>query len=85
MSYLGRNDLAHVEPSELGFDSLGKGEAEKPAVSAQKVMSSGFVRKQNLSNVVMIPQSTAVATSAAHALQLRAAESVGSLLSLIHI
>jgi ribonucleoside-diphosphate reductase alpha chain len=79
VSYLGRNDLAHVEPSELGFDSLGKGEAEKPAVSAQKVMSSGFVRKQNLSNVVMIPQSTAVATSAAHALQLRAAESVGSL------
>jgi ribonucleoside-diphosphate reductase alpha chain len=29
--------------------------------------------------VVMIPQSAAVATSAAHALQMRAAESVGSL------
>ncbi len=79
VSYLGRNDLAHVEPSELGFDSLGKGETEKPAVSAQKVMSSGFVRKQNLSNVVMIPQTAAMATSAAHALQLRAAESLGSL------
>ncbi len=25
VSYLGRSDLAHVEPSELGFDALGKG------------------------------------------------------------
>ena len=80
VSYLGRNDLAHVEPSELGFDSLGKGEARKASpVSAQKVMSSGFVRKQNLSNVVMIPQSAAVATSPPTPCRLRAAESVGSL------
>ena len=26
ISYLGRNDLAHVEPADIGFDVLGKGE-----------------------------------------------------------
>jgi ribonucleoside-diphosphate reductase alpha chain len=80
VSYLGRNDLAHVEASELGFDALGKGidedEPKMPSVPAQKFMSSGFVRKQNLSNVVVMPQTATMASSPAHALQLRAAESV---------
>jgi ribonucleoside-diphosphate reductase alpha chain len=80
VSYLGRNDLAHVEASELGFDALGKGidedEPKVPSVPAQKFMSSGFVRKQNLSNVVVMPQTATMASSPAHALQMRAAESV---------
>ena len=81
VSYLGRNDLAHVEASEMGFDALGKGvdtdEPKAPAsVPAQKFMSSGFVRKQNLSNVVVMPQGAATSLSPAHALQMRAAESV---------
>ena len=81
VSYLGRNDLAHVEASEIGFDALGKGvgsgEPKAPApVPAQKFMSAGFVRQQNLSNVVVMPQGTATASSPAHALQMRAAESV---------
>jgi ribonucleoside-diphosphate reductase alpha chain len=82
VSYLGRNDLAHVDTSELEFDSLGKGvDDEVAAKPAKQFVSTGFVRKSNLSNVVMIPQSVAVATSAAHALQMRAADavSVGSL------
>ncbi len=79
VSYLGRNDLAHVEPSELDFDSLGKGVDQETAKPAKQFVSTGFVRKSNLSNVVMIPQSAAVANSAAHALQMRAAESIGSL------
>ncbi len=82
VSYLGRHDLAHVEPSELGFDALGKGvdyDASKPVVSAQRFMSSGFVRKQNLANVVVMPQSASTSShSPAHALQMRAAESVQS-------
>ncbi len=72
VSYLGRNDLAHVEPSELSFDTLGKGVDEdesKPALPAQNFMSSGFVRKQNLSNVVVMPQS-----SPALALQMRVSD-----------
>ena len=81
VSYLGRNDLAHVEASEMGFDALGKGvgtdEPKTPAsVPAQKYLSSGFVRKQNLSNVVVMPQGVTSSASPAHALQMRAAESV---------
>ena len=81
VSYLGRNDLAHVEASEMGFDALGKGvgtdEPKIPAsVPAQRFMSSGFVRKQNLSNVVVMPQGVTSAASPAHALQMRAAESM---------
>jgi ribonucleoside-diphosphate reductase alpha chain len=78
VSYLGRHELAHVEASEMGFDSLGKGVDEKPSVPAQRFVSAGFVRKQNLANVVVMPQST-TAHSSAHALQMRASESVGAL------
>ena len=87
VSYLGRNDLAHVEPSEFGFDSLGKGEGGSSdtrspgSVPAQRFLSTGFVRKTNLSNVVVMPQGApaVTATSPAHALQMRASESVGAL------
>ncbi len=87
VSYLGRNDLAHVEPSEFGFDSLGKGEnsgtdvRSPTSVPAQRFLSTGFVRKTNLSNVVVMPQGVQVTapTSPAHALQMRAGESVGAL------
>lgn len=83
VSYLSRNDLAHVEPSDIGFDALGKGigdgEAPKPPapVPASRLMSTGFVRSQKLSNVVVMP-GTSVPTSPAHALQMRAAESYGT-------
>ncbi len=83
VSYLERHDLAHVEASDIGFDALGKGvedgSAPPPApVPAAKVLSSGFVRKQNLSlrNVVVMP--TGAAASPAHALQMRAAETYGT-------
>jgi ribonucleoside-diphosphate reductase alpha chain len=84
VSYLGRHDLAHVEPSEIGFDALGKGvtdeEPKVPApVPAQKYLSSGFVRQQNLANVVVMPKGAASSANPAHALQMRAKESVGSL------
>jgi ribonucleoside-diphosphate reductase alpha chain len=89
VSYLGRNDLAHVEPSEMGFDALGKGvglEAEPPTLPAARVLSSGFVRTRNLANVVVMPQDRLPSpvpapsgSSPAHALQMRAAESMGAL------
>jgi ribonucleoside-diphosphate reductase alpha chain len=82
VSYLGRNDLAHVDPSEFGFDSLGKGiDDQESSVSAQRVVSTGFVRKTNFANVLNLPKATA-SSSPAHALQMRAAsvtETVGSL------
>ncbi|MDE2383256.1 MAG: vitamin B12-dependent ribonucleotide reductase [Alphaproteobacteria bacterium] len=84
VSYLGRHDLAHVEPSELRFDSLGRGEgveAPKPTAPAQRFVSTGFVRKQNLANVVVMPQqASAQGASPAHALQMRAADGLSQAL-----
>src|SRR5919112_434126 len=53
ISYLGRSDLAHVDPSEIGHDVLGKGDEEgrrpegeeAPAPSgAERIVSKGLVR-----------------------------------------
>jgi ribonucleoside-diphosphate reductase alpha chain len=49
ISYLGRFDLGHVDPSEIGHDVLGKGEeqgkAPPPApASAMQVVSKGLTR-----------------------------------------
>ena len=50
ISYLGRNDLAHVDPNDIGHDALGEGEyqgrppqAAVPSATARFV-SRGFVR-----------------------------------------
>jgi ribonucleoside-diphosphate reductase alpha chain len=56
ISYLGRDDLAHVQPEDIMPDTMGKGnrEGELPenAVNAmeaiQKITSRGFVRKTDL-------------------------------------
>ena len=46
VSYLGRNDLAHVQPSETGSTAIGEGEdAEKPSLNSP--VSSGLVRSQS--------------------------------------
>jgi ribonucleoside-diphosphate reductase alpha chain len=45
ISYMERFDLAHVDPSEGGFDALGKGEAEgKPTTS--RYVSKGLTRSR---------------------------------------
>ena len=53
VSYLGRNDLAHVEPHDLAPDSLGRGndEGDLPATSdmgamhvVERLASQGYVR-----------------------------------------
>jgi ribonucleoside-diphosphate reductase alpha chain len=49
ISYLGRNDLAHIDPTDIGHDVLGKGETQgrAPQGAAQsKFVSSGFVRSK---------------------------------------
>ena len=72
VSYLGRHDLAHVEPAEFGFDAVGKGvgagaepEQAPAPVPAARIMSTGYVRQRNLSNVVVIPGGAMVGGSAA--------------------
>ena len=57
ISYLARDDLAHVQPGDMLPDAMGKGEKEgemPPEMGAaiqaiQKVASHGFVRKSTLS------------------------------------
>jgi len=44
VSYLERFDLAHVDPSEGGFDALGKGETEGKA--APSMISKGLTRSR---------------------------------------
>jgi ribonucleoside-diphosphate reductase alpha chain len=54
VSYLGRFDLAHVEPTDTGFDALGRGVEEgKPAPSATKYVSKGLTRSRTDKLVVM--------------------------------
>src|SRR5689334_24304541 len=51
VSYLSRFDLAHVEPSDTGFDALGRGVEEgKPAPSPSKYVSKGLDRKSTRLN-----------------------------------
>jgi ribonucleoside-diphosphate reductase alpha chain len=60
VSYLSRFDLAHVDPSETGFDALGKGveEGKEPDGSgasqqATKYLSRGLTRSRTDNLVVM--------------------------------
>ena len=46
VSYMERFDLAHVDPSETGFDALGKGEAEGKPTSASHLVSKGLTRSR---------------------------------------
>jgi ribonucleoside-diphosphate reductase alpha chain len=82
VSYLGRNDLAHVEPSEIGFDALGKGVADQsaPKLPAGRLVSPGYLRSRKFSdaNIVVVPGGPTASASPAHALQMRAVESLGT-------
>ncbi len=60
ISYLGRYDLGHVEPSDAGFDALGKGEHEGKAPASYPV-SKGLLRGRALAAVggmAVAPSST---------------------------
>jgi ribonucleoside-diphosphate reductase alpha chain len=47
VSYLERFDLAHIDPTEGGFDALGKGVEEgKPGAGATRYVSKGLTRSR---------------------------------------
>src|SRR5208283_2016014 len=46
VSYLGRHDLAHVSPDDIGHDVLGKGEHEGKAPEAAAIVSRGLLRNK---------------------------------------
>jgi ribonucleoside-diphosphate reductase alpha chain len=68
VSYLSRFDLAHVDPSETGFDALGKGVEEgkepdeEPGQHATKLVSRGLTRSRTDNLVVMRGGSMPTAT-----------------------
>jgi ribonucleoside-diphosphate reductase alpha chain len=62
VSYLSRFDLAHVDPSETGFDALGKGEHEGKAPPASQYVSRGLTRSRT-DKLGVIPGGTSSSTS----------------------
>jgi ribonucleoside-diphosphate reductase alpha chain len=88
VSYMGRFDLAHVDPSESNFDAMGKGieEGKVPDPShSTKYVSKGLTRSRTDNLVVMRaatePQPEArnsgnVTSMASHAPTARAADTV---------
>jgi ribonucleoside-diphosphate reductase alpha chain len=53
VSYLERFDLAHVDPSESGFDALGRGVTEGKPTGATQYVSRGLTRSRTDKLVVM--------------------------------
>src|SRR3974390_2618055 len=67
VSYMSRFDLAHVDPTESGFDALGKGveegkEPEDGGHQATKYLSKGLTRSRTDNLVVMRGGSAAVSS-----------------------
>ncbi len=55
VSYMGRFDLAHVDPTESNFDAMGKGveEGKAPEQPSNKYLSKGLTRSRTDNLVVM--------------------------------
>ena len=71
VSYLGRYELAHVDPSEIGSTTLGSGDAGEGKRSTEALVSPGFTRGR-LSERKFVGPSKAQSTGAhARALQAR--------------
>ena len=56
ISYVGRNDLAHVQPEDLGFDAMGRGvnEGRLPTQADASVVSKGLVRSKT-DHLMLVP------------------------------
>jgi ribonucleoside-diphosphate reductase alpha chain len=65
VSYMGRFDLAHVDPSESNFDAMGKGveEGKQPDAPSNKYLSKGLTRSRT-DNLVVMRSSSEPATDA---------------------
>ena len=64
ISYLGRNDLAHVDPSEAGATGIGSGDTQSRAPSPPSPVSNGYVRGNKLMLVQGVTSETAKAAVA---------------------
>ncbi|HET7714955.1 MAG TPA: vitamin B12-dependent ribonucleotide reductase [Bauldia sp.] len=64
ISYLGRNDLAHINPDEIGSTVIGSGESQGKAPAAEAAVSHGLIRGKRLA-VVDSASSTGATSSPA--------------------
>ncbi|HEY9235601.1 MAG TPA: ribonucleotide reductase, partial [Phenylobacterium sp.] len=55
VSYLGRSDLANVDPDELNADGLGRGKDDDEPQPASHFISRGFARGAAPDNLVFLP------------------------------
>ncbi|MDA7948589.1 MAG: vitamin B12-dependent ribonucleotide reductase, partial [Hyphomicrobiaceae bacterium] len=67
VSYLGRHELAHVDPAEIGGTALGSGvsEGRDESDTAAQFVSHGFTRGQLKDKLVVVAGQTAGATAVA--------------------
>ena len=92
ISYLGRTELAHVDPADIGFDAMGSGADEGKApqedgktrapetLPASKVVSTGYMRRMELDNVVIMQghaEARAIQAQAETSAQAQAAVTTG--------
>jgi ribonucleoside-diphosphate reductase alpha chain len=69
VSYLGRYELAHVDPNEIGNTTLGSGDTGESRRSAEALVSPGFTRGRFSDRKRLAPGKTQGASAQAHALQ----------------
>ncbi|MCS0493590.1 vitamin B12-dependent ribonucleotide reductase [Ancylobacter sp. MQZ15Z-1] len=74
VSYLGRNDLGHVDAGESNFDALGKGVDEGKAAPggtpASRMVSKGLLRGKSV-GLMVVPASSITAPTASNVTALR--------------
>ena len=71
VSYLGRYELAHVDPNEIGSTTLGSGDASEGMRSAEAYVSPGFTRGRLSERKLIGPSKTQGTAASAQALQAR--------------
>jgi ribonucleoside-diphosphate reductase alpha chain len=62
VSYLGRADLGHVDPKDIGFDAMGSG-ADEGKLPASTVVSPGFTRNPQMRNFYLVRGGAAAVTA----------------------
>ncbi len=69
VSYLGRYELAHVDPSEIGSTTLGSGDAGEGKRSTEALVSPGFTRGRLGERKLLAPSKAQSTGAQARALQ----------------
>jgi ribonucleoside-diphosphate reductase alpha chain len=72
VSYLGRYELAHVDPSEIGSTTLGSGDASEGRRFTEALVSPGFTRGRLGERKLLTPSKAQGTGAQARALQARA-------------